>query len=367
MKFDLLKFQFRDNEEFQKQKNGEREKIMKLKKCVRVLAAGIAALMLTACGTGGQNSYVAKVNGKEISYETYQNNYMIFKKQIESNVGADIWNQDSGEGKTYGEVFKEQILEKLIEDELVAQAAEKEGIKIDEAEVDKQMEEFKKQIETNQEYKEYLKQNNIGDDFIRYQMSADNLLRDFKADYEKKYPVSEEDMKKYYEENQEMFRNNEVRASHILVSTIDEKTRLPLSEEEKAKAKAKAEDLLKRVKAGEDFAELAKQHSQDPASGQVGGDLGFFPKGQMVKPFEDAAFSMNKGQVSDLVESNFGYHIIKVTDKKDEMSTFDEVKDRIRENLAGEFYQSHINELKNQAKIEKNEELLKKEDKKEEK
>lgn len=340
---------------------------MKLNKCLMAFVAVAAALMLTACGSGGQDAYIAKVNGKEIPYEKYQKNYMVFKKQIESNVGADIWNQDSGEGKTYGEVFKEQILEKLIEDELVAQAAEQAGIKIDEAEVDTQLEEFKKLIDTNPEYKEYLKQNNIGDDFMRSQMSADNLLRDFKADYEKNHPVSEEDMKKYYDENRDMFRSNEVRASHILISTIDEKTRLPLSEEEKAKAKIKAEELLKKVKAGEDFSELAKKFSQDPGSGQLGGDLGFFPKGQMVKPFEDAAFSMNVGEVSELVESNFGYHIIKVTDKKDEMSTFDEVKDRISDNLAGESYQSYITELKEQAKIEKNEELLKKEEKKEEK
>lgn len=340
---------------------------MKLNKCLTAFVAVAAALMLTACGSGGQDAYIAKVNGKEIPYEKYQKNYMVFKKQIESNVGTDIWNQDSGEGKTYGEVFKEQILEKLIEDELVAQAAEQAGIKIDEAEVDTQLEEFKKLIDTNPEYKEYLKQNNIGDDFMRSQMSADNLLRDFKADYEKNHPVSEEDMKKYYDENRDMFRSNEVRASHILISTIDEKTRLPLSEEEKAKAKIKAEELLKKVKAGEDFSELAKKFSQDPGSGQLGGDLGFFPKGQMVKPFEDAAFSMNVGEVSELVESNFGYHIIKVTDKKDEMPTFDEVKDRISDNLAGESYQSYITELKEQAKIEKNEELLKKEEKKEEK
>ena len=90
----------------------------------------------------------------------------------------------------------------------------------------------------------------------------------------------------------------EVRASHILVKTENE-----------------ASELLSQIKAGKDFAELAKAHSDCP-SGQQGGDLGFFTRGRMVKEFEDAAFSMETGQVSEPVGTQFGFHLIKVTDKK---------------------------------------------------
>lgn len=342
---------------------------MKRNRIMSFLLAGTLMVGLTACGQGAKDDksqYIAKVNGKEITYGEYEKNFMIFKKQIESNVGTDIWSQDAGEGKTYRVVFREQILEKLIEDELIVQEAEKEKITVDEKEVDDQLANFKKQIESNKDYKEYLTKNNIDDAFLRNKMKMDSLLRDFKLAFEKQHPISEEDLSKYYDENLEQFRINEVRASHILIKTVDD-NRVPLPEKEKAEAKVKAQAILDKIKAGEDFATLAKENSEDPGSGANGGDLGFFPKGQMVKPFEEAAFSMKVGDLSDLVESDYGYHIIKVTDKKDETSTFAEVKDRIKTILTDKAYQDYISELKSKAKIEKNEELLTKEDGKEEK
>lgn len=335
-----------------------------MKKILGMLMAGIMVLGMVACNGAKQELYVAKVNGKEIAYSDYEKNYMIFKKQIEANVGADIWTQDAGSGKTYGEVFKEQILEKLIEDAMLSQEAEKAGLKVDEKEIADQLENFKKQIETNQEYKDYLEQNGISDDFIKKQMEIDNLLTKFRVDYDKKNEVSEEDIKKYYQENQAEFKIDEVRASHILLKTVDD-NRLPLDDAAKEAVRTKAQEVLAKVKSGEDFARLAKEYSEDPGSAENGGDLNFFGRGQMVKPFEDAAFSMGVGQVSELVESNFGYHIIKVTDKKNETSGFEEVQDRIKSTLLDEAYQKYVEELKVNAKIEKNEELLNSKEKEE--
>ena len=107
----------------------------------------------------------------------------------------------------------------------------------------------------------------------------------------------------------------QVRASHILISTkpIDPNAD---PNQAKAQAKDKAEELLKKVKDGADFAALAKENSDCPSNAQ-GGDLGLFPRGQMVKPFEDAAFALKVGEISDLVETQFGYHIIKVTEHQD--------------------------------------------------
>jgi len=106
----------------------------------------------------------------------------------------------------------------------------------------------------------------------------------------------------------------------------------PVSEEQKKKNKEKAEEILKKIQAGEDFAELAKEYSQD-GSASNGGDLDFFGKGQMVEPFEKAAFSLKAGEVNkDVVESQFGYHIIKKTDEKQD--DFETVKQELKDKLS---------------------------------
>jgi peptidyl-prolyl cis-trans isomerase D len=125
--------------------------------------------------------------------------------------------------------------------------------------------------------------------------------------------LNEQDLKSYYEQNlQRLSSKEERRASHILITAAKD-----LPEAEKKTARAKAEELLQLVKAKPaSFADVARKHSQDPGSALKGGDLDFFGRGAMVKAFEDAAFSMKKSDISELVESEFGYHIIQLTDIK---------------------------------------------------
>ena len=161
-------------------------------------------------------------------------------------------------------------------------------------------------------------------------------------------------MKKYYEDNKSQFTEDKVRASHILISTVD-KDGKELSPEKKKEAKKEAEEIYKKVKAGEDFATLAKEYSQDEYSAVNGGDLGFVEKGQMVPEFEAAAFGLKKGEVSEIVESQYGYHIIKVTDKVYKEETFDEAKSDIKKELLYQKYLEIVKELESSVKIEKNE------------
>jgi peptidyl-prolyl cis-trans isomerase D len=158
-------------------------------------------------------------------------------------------------------------------------------------------------------------------------MSAANLGNDFQP--------SDADLKKYYDDNVARFRTAEqIRASHILIAAPASS-----SAADKAKAKARAEEIDKQVKAHPDqFAALAKQDSQDPGSAEKGGDLGYFGPGMMVKPFEDAAQKLKKGEISDVVQSDFGYHVIQVTDIKPAATKpFAEVKD----SLVGEVRAQH--------------------------
>lgn len=136
---------------------------------------------------------------------------------------------------------------------------------------------------------------------------------------------------KYYQDNVSKYRTEgEVRASHILVTVPKNATA-----DQRAQAKAKAEDLLKQVTAHPDqFADIAKKESQDPGSADKGGDLGFFGRGMMLKPFEDAAFGLQKDQISGLVQTDFGYHIIKVTDVKPSVTRpLADVRDSIVQSL----------------------------------
>ena len=141
--------------------------------------------------------------------------------------------------------------------------------------------------------------------------------------------VAPAEVEKYYRQNQPQYVTPaQVRASHILLKTEGK---------DDAAVKAKAEALLKQVRAGGNFADLAKKNSEDEASAKNGGDLDYFGHGRMVKEFEDAAFALEPGQISDLVKSPFGYHIIKLVDKKPETTkTLAEVQQQIADQLAYE-------------------------------
>lgn len=148
------------------------------------------------------------------------------------------------------------------------------------------------------------------------------------ATIEKGVTVSEDDLKAYYQQNAaRLAKPEERRASHILVAAAKD---APAAQKEQAKAKA--QDLLAQARKNPDgFAALAKQHSQDPGSAAQGGDLDFFPRGAMTKPFEDAVFALkNKGDLSDVVETEFGYHVIKLTDIRiDTPKTYDELRPQL--------------------------------------
>jgi peptidyl-prolyl cis-trans isomerase C len=145
-----------------------------------------------------------------------------------------------------------------------------------------------------------------------------------------KVAVKPEQVTDFYAKNPDQFKQGDsVRASHILIA-------VPKGADAaaKAQARAKAEQVLEDVKSGKDFAALAKEHSADPGSAVQGGDLGFFQQGQMVGPFNDAAFSLAPGAISDLVETEFGFHIIKVAEKKPGRTIpLEEVKPQVEQYL----------------------------------
>lgn len=162
-------------------------------------------------------------------------------------------------------------------------------------------------------------------------------LRELYFDKVIKGAVSDADARKLYDEQvQKLKPEEEAQASHILVAT-----------------EAEAKDLREKLKNGGDFAALAKEHSKDPGSKDTGGDLGFFTRGQMVPQFEEAVFSMNKGDVSDPVQTQFGWHLIKLVDKRTKAPpAFEVVKDRILQSMLLQKASTTAVDLRSKAKIE---------------
>jgi len=164
--------------------------------------------------------------------------------------------------------------------------------------------------------------------------------------------VSAGDVQSFYDKNKDKYVEEEqVRARHILVRVPQE-----VSPEDEAKLKGKADDTLKRARQGEDFAALASAVSDD-GSKENGGDLGFFSRGRMVAPFEEAAFALQPGQMSEVVRTQFGYHIIKVEERKTGRAlVFDEAKSQAQEDLTQqrtyERYQQYMAGLRSKAKVE---------------
>ncbi|MDJ0956752.1 MAG: SurA N-terminal domain-containing protein [Arenicellales bacterium] len=168
------------------------------------------------------------------------------------------------------------------------------------------------------------------------------------ADLAEDVEITEEDIKRYYEENKDLYKTREQRkASHILLK-LDEDADEATAQE----ALRKAQSLAQKARDGEDFAELAKQHSQDPGSAALGGDLGLVEAGVMVKPFEDRLFDMREGEVSDPVKTRYGYHIIKLTELiaeqgQDLSEVYNEIEDEVRQRLAEASFVDRAETFKN--------------------
>lgn len=169
----------------------------------------------------------------------------------------------------------------------------------------------------------------------------------FKKEVDEKVNISEDELKKYYTEHPEEIKNpDEIRASHILLKTHEE-----------------AETIRKKLKGGLKFEEAAKKFSIDTGSKNTGGDLGFFSKGMMVPEFEGVAFNLKAGEISDIVQTRFGFHIIKLLEKKEgKQKSFDEAKQEIEKKLLSnkrkERFDIFVAELKSKAKININNDTL---------
>lgn len=330
-----------------------------MKRIVALAMAAFLGMAAVGCSSGPKGEeVVATVNGKEITVKEYETNLALFKQSIESLYGTSIWDTEIEKGVKYKDKFKELMVDQIADIEIIYDQAKKDNLLPTEEEVNTKFKELKANIDADENYKKSLENIGVTDEFLKKQQEQDLALNNFKENFDKTTTVSDEEIQNYYDKDKENFY--QVKASHILISTLDENGK-ELSDDKKKEAKAKAEEVLKKIEAGEEFAALAKEYSADTGSAAEGGDLGYFKKGVMVAEFEDAAFGLEAGEVSDIVETQFGYHIIKVFDKLDENKlTVEDVEDEIKTILLNEKYAQTMEKLRKEAKIEKNEDVIKK-------
>ena len=246
------------------------------------------------------------------------------------------------------------ILDQLIGYKLLQQESAARKSTVTDAEVDARMAQIRSQFPTDEIFQQQLQQRQTTLAKLREDTRASmQITAMLQAELGTRAAVTPEQVNDFYEKNPAAFQQGErVKASHILVRV---QANAEAAEREKALAKATA--ILADVKAGKDFAALAKEHSEDPGSGANGGDLGYFQRGQMVPPFEQAAFALPVGQTSELVISDFGFHIIKVTDKQPgRTQPLEEVRGDIEEYLTGQNREQQtrlfVDALKAKGKVE---------------
>jgi peptidyl-prolyl cis-trans isomerase C len=288
---------------------------------------------------------VAVVNGVVITRTQYDQELDVHLQRI-SRQGQQTSDDQMAE-------LKKEILEGLIEREVLYQETRKAGIKIPDQKINDQLAGIKKRFPNEEEFKKALAGMGLTEEDIRVQIQRGLAIRDLiDQKIARKVVLTDAETKAYYTGNPQLFNQpGQVKASHILL-----KVEPTADEAKKAEAGKKIEEIQQKLKAGGDFAELAKEYSEGPSSVR-GGDLGFFQRGQMVKPFEDVAFSMQVNEVSGRVETRFGYHLIKVDDKKPAQTlAYEEVKakivQRLKQQKIEEDATKYVKNLRQDAKVE---------------
>ncbi len=279
------------------------------------------------------NKILAIVNGENICQKDVD--------QILTRLG----NQFPEEQKT---AATKQILDGLITQKLLVQFIKDKKLEPSKADIDAELNKVREDIKSNpglagQTLEQVLESHGSSIDDLKKDITISQALEKYLSK-----DVDDQKIKAYYEQNKDAYDDAEVKACHILVDTRKMKTEAELAQAKEKINKAKAE-----VDAGKDFAEVAKNYSDCPSK-EKGGDLGFFKrKGQMVEPFAAAAFALKVGQVSEPVKTQFGYHIIKVTEiKKGKDVKFDDIKQIVKQDMLQEKAQALIAQLKQDAKID---------------
>jgi peptidyl-prolyl cis-trans isomerase C len=286
---------------------------------------------------------LARVNGEIVERWEFDNAV----KRIEQRAGSAVPPEKRDE-------VLRGVLDQLVAYHLLAQESRARKLAVGDADVDARIAEIKKSFPSEDAFKQGITAQGLTPEHLRAQARTSlEVSKVIDAEVASKVNVADTEVSTFYQQNLERFKQGEtVHASHILFGAAQD-----AAPAQKAEAKTKAQAALKEIKGGADFATIARAQSQDPGSAPNGGDLGFFPKGQMNPQFEDAAFKLKVGGVSPVVETPFGFHIIKVTEKRGPRTAplpevSGQIKDFLMQGQREQKLEQFVEQVKGKAKIE---------------
>ncbi len=314
-----------------------------------IVLAGLAAVIIFMAGCSETVALVNDIPVRQDEVDAYVNFLMVQS----SEAGEEISEEELKE-------IEVNIIDSLIVLKILDGYAEKNNIITSKEELDTQMQAIIDSYENESKFEDDLKRMNIDREFLEYEIRNQILRNKIYAEVTSGVIVTEEQAEQYYEENKDgLFTIPErVRVSHILSAfpwTTDDS--IEENEQDRDKTREKIEFVNQQLENGAEFGDMAREYSDDTSTSADGGDLGFITRGQMEEDFEKAAFALEAGEVSDIIGTSYGYHILKVFDRQEEtVQEYEEIKEDISTYLSGTYkaekWEKFVIELIEDAEIE---------------
>ncbi len=299
----------------------------KIKKTAAVLLIAAMTVILPACGAPA-DSELAKVNDTSISSSDVDQYLPLYG--LTAGIDVTLITDE-----VQVAALREAALKDLVDMEVIRQYLDSNGTDVVPETRDDEFQAFKAQVDSDEETKTFMKNNNISEEYLEEFFDNQYYTEAFYAEMMSEITDLDAQTQTYYDGHLDEFTQDQVKASHILVTTREE-----------------AETILEDLEGGADFATIAGEKSIDTTSAVNGGDLGYFAREQMVPTFAEAAFTTEIGQMSGIVQSDYGFHIIKVADKRTYTQTFEEAQQTIMYTILQSAYKEKIDGIRAAMKVE---------------
>lgn len=301
----------------------------KRKDFILILTIISMAIMMNGCSKKAPEGVVATVNKEDIKTETLDSEYNIEANLVQKQLGEEILEQVGPDGEIYKDSLKNSILSKLIIEKIILQDASKNKIEVTDKEVDTNINNIKEGMGGEERLNEFIEDSGIDKDYFRRYIEKQLLTQKHKENFMENFELKDKDAEEFFNENKEKLII--LKGRQILVETEEE-----------------GKKILEKLKNGEDFKKVAIENSKDTSSPLAKGESAYFSKEYYPKEFDEVVFGLKEGELSPLIHTEIGYHIVEVQERKD---TFKTLKSELTPYIKENKYEEYVEKLKNDGKI----------------